>query len=279
MSTVTESTMTLTAPDGTTLFVRRWAPEQPVASMVVVHGASEHSGHYQHVAAYFAERGLACHVLDLRGHGHSSGTRVHVDRFDQYIDDLHLLIQRAREYGKPLLVGHSMGGLVAFHYAARHQSELAGLVLSSPWFGLKVAVPALKRAVGRIASTILPRLSMPSEIRLAHVSRDPETVRLKEQDPLFGRTFTPRWGMECESAATRASELAPALAIPTLVMHAGDDLLTSPDASRSLFDRIGAQHKEYKLWPGKYHEIFNDPGYEEVFESIINWLKQQELVI
>lgn len=279
MPTANETAMTLTAPDGTSLFVRRWAPERPRGTMVVAHGASEHGGHYGHVARYFTDRDLQVYAIDFRGHGKSSGPRVHVDRFDQYIDDLHLLIQQVREYGKPVLVGHSLGGLVAFHYAARHQSELAGLILSSPWFGLRVTVPPLKRALGRIASALLPRLSMPTEIRLSHVSRDAETVRLKEQDPLFGRTFTPRWGIECESAAARAPELAPTLAIPTLIMHAGDDLLTSPDASRSLFERLGAPRKEYRLWPGKYHEIFNDPGYEEVFESIMNWLKQQELVI
>ena len=65
--------------------------------------------------------------------------------------------------------------------------------------------------------------------------------------------------------------------LPALFLVAGTDQLVDPDATRAVFDRIGHTDKRFRLYPEKYHEIFNDPGYEEVFAEILAWLSEHGL--
>jgi alpha-beta hydrolase superfamily lysophospholipase len=120
------------------LHVRSWTHEQPSHLVVIAHGYAEHIGRYDHVAATLGEHGAAVYGPDHLGHGRSDGERALITDFDPVVDDLHLLVERARTEhpGLPLvLVGHSMGGLIATRYAQRHRDGLAGLVLSAPLLG------------------------------------------------------------------------------------------------------------------------------------------------
>jgi alpha-beta hydrolase superfamily lysophospholipase len=85
---MTSTTSTIDNPDGLTLLTREWACAEPRARMLIVHGIGEHSGRYEHVGSFFAERGLSVSSFDLRGHGLSTGERVHVESFDEYLDDV-----------------------------------------------------------------------------------------------------------------------------------------------------------------------------------------------
>ena len=131
-----EETGTFDAPDGLRLFERVWHPPQaPQAGVVLVHGYAEHSGRYDHVAAFLNDRGYAVYAYDLRGHGRSEGRRAFVDTFVRYLNDLGVFLQRVRRrlQDVPLfLMGHSMGGTVCARFYLERRPELAGLVLSSP---------------------------------------------------------------------------------------------------------------------------------------------------
>ena len=115
------------ARDGLSLYEQSWLPEGPARAVVVlVHGINEHSGRYARLAGDLNQRGFAVYAMDLRGHGRSDGDRVAIRSFDQYLDDLRLLLSRvaAREPGKPLfLFGHSMGGTIAALLAIAQATE------------------------------------------------------------------------------------------------------------------------------------------------------------
>lgn len=66
-------------------------------------------------------------VLDRRLHGRSGGNPDELPSIDTYVDDLHALVD-ALDLDSPVIVGHSMGGMVALRYADRHSDEIAGLV-------------------------------------------------------------------------------------------------------------------------------------------------------
>ena len=69
-------TFTLTARDGSTLFCRKWQPEDPEnirAVVQIAHGMAEHSGRYDAFARALAEKGMAVYANDHRGHGHTAG--------------------------------------------------------------------------------------------------------------------------------------------------------------------------------------------------------------
>ena len=106
--------------------------------VILAHGYGEHIGRYEHVAAALVERGAVVAGPDHLGHGQSEGERVLVADYEHVIDDLHAVVRRstADHPGLPVvLVGHSMGGLIATRYAQRHGDGLAGLVLSGPVLG------------------------------------------------------------------------------------------------------------------------------------------------
>src|SRR4051794_28820404 len=121
------------AADGVDLVYRRWVPDGEVrAALQIVHGASEHSGRYDGLAGALTDRGIAVYSMDLRGHGRTAqGTGV--GRFGQgnaesMLDDV-LTLRRiaANEHpGRPeILLGHSMGSVIALASAERNGAGLA----------------------------------------------------------------------------------------------------------------------------------------------------------
>lgn len=274
-----ERSGTLTGVGGLKLYWRCWEPEVVQGSLVLVHGAGEHVGRYEHVAAWFAARGFAVWGMDHRGHGRSEGRRMYVDRFDDYLADLAEFVQLVTEaHGRPVMIGHSMGGLIAYRYAAAHPETIPALVLSSPWFLSRAKVSRLEQALAPLLAVVAPRMQVKSGIPPEICTRNAERIALDRQDPLRGQTATPRWFVECTRAAEacRTTVTFPA-GLPALFLVAGADQLVDPDATRAVFDRIEHPDKQFKLYPEKYHEIFNDPGHEAVFAEILTWLRAHGL--
>ena len=110
------------------LFGRSWEGVSPQRERGRGHGDGEHSGRYDHVGSWLAARGARVHAFDHQGHGRSSGPRCHVRRFDDYLDDLDHVVERARSTASahPLFViGHSMGGLIVCAWARERSRRRA----------------------------------------------------------------------------------------------------------------------------------------------------------
>lgn len=255
----------------------RWRPvDDAVAVAVIVHGLAEHGGRYQHVMAALADAGIASLALDLRGHGRSDGTRVFVERFEDYADDANRAVAKARALapGLPLFViGHSMGGLATVLLALDHGAGLAGIVLSSPGLRNAIKVPAWKDALGKVMARLLPKLAIPTGLPAEWVSRDPEVVAAYSSDPLVTHKATARWYAEFLKAQGRAMAEARKITMPILILTAGKDKLVEPAAQRELFDAVGSPDKEHIPYPELYHEIFNEPEQAAVFADLARWVK------
>lgn len=277
---VTHETGTFTGKGGTAIFWRRWLPERERCTLVLAPGAAEHSGRYHHVGRYFAGHGIGVYALDHRGYGRSGGRRGHVDRFGDYLDDLHAYIGKVqrRTGRRPVLAGHSMGGLIALSYALVHPDQPAGLVLSSPSLGLrgwqKRLAPAARLLLGLLPGT----LAVPARIDPRRVSRDRWTWTCYAADPLICRVATPRWTRAFLDQLRWVQRAAAGLQVPSLWLQAQDDRLVDPQATRALFDQVRLADKEFRWYPGRYHEIFNDPGREAVFADILRWLARKGLL-
>lgn len=274
-----ESSGHLDGQGGLKLFYRTWTPVDAQKSIVLVHGMNEHIGRYDHVARYFADRGFAVYGLDHRGYGQSEGPRCYVNRFEEYIEDLDTFVhQVAGAQGKPIMIGHSLGGLISFRYALAHPDDLLGLVVSSPGFGAKIKPDPVTKLLAPLLSAITPRMSLAVPFKPENVTRDEAIAKAYGEDPLVLRNATPRWYLEMTRAQAALPGLTASMRLPVLFLQAGDDLLVDPDATRAVFQLVPHDRKAFKLYPGKYHEIFNDPGREEVFDDILRWLREQEIV-
>ena len=266
----------LTAADGTPLHYRALSLGEPRATVLLLHGYGEHCARYDHIQRWLHERGLSSLAFDCRGHGRSGGRRGHVDRFEDYLEDLdrvlHLVRSRVTGGGPLFLVAHSHGGLIATSYLLQKPEAVDGLVLSSPYLGLKVEVPAAKVALARLLAGIWPTLALPTGLPAEHLSTDPAVAAAYDEDPLVNDAATARWFVESTRQQREVLAQAEQLTLPLLLLQAGDDRIASPEASRSLFDAAGSQDKEVRWYDGLYHELFNERERERVLQDLERWL-------
>ena len=259
------------------LYRQSWLPEgESRAAVVLVHGLGEHSGRYEYLAAHCSARGFAVHALDHYGHGKSDGLAGHVERFSVYLDGVRELVGRVRDEhpGIPLfLLGHSMGGLIAAAFLREAQSEFRGAVLSGPALKSDAAPPAIVLWINRLLSWLAPTLPMIG-LDPAGVSRDAKVVRAYVGDPLVHHgKVRARLIAEMMAAMNKTLAQAPDINLPILIMHGEDDVLTSPDGSREFFAHAGSADKTLKIYPGLYHEIFNEPEKDVVLTEMTDWLE------
>jgi alpha-beta hydrolase superfamily lysophospholipase len=261
---------------GCRIYWQAWLPEDASrGALLVVHGYGEHGGRYRTLVDYFVPRGWAVYALDHRGHGRSQGPRGHVRRFAEYVSDLHAFRIRVADdmKEKPIvLVGHSMGGLIAIHYAAEHADGLSGLVLSSPALGLVDGPGAFRVGLARLLSVVLPRASFRGNVDPAVLSRDGAVGRAYAADPLVHGIATARFFVAFQSAIEEAHELASEVRMPVLVLLSGADRLVDAKAAEAFTARIPDECRELIVYPELYHELFNETEKEKVFADLERWL-------
>ena len=261
---------------GSRIYTQCWLPKAaPKAALLVVHGLGEHSGRYQNVVNHFVPLGYAVYALDHLGHGQSAGQREFVERFEDYTDTLKLYFDQvqAEHPGLPVyIVGHSLGGLISTFYLLDHQAELAGAVLSAPAVKMPASVTPLLRLVSRVMSAVAPRAGV-AALEAPDISRDPAVVQAYVNDPLvFTGKTTARLAAESLKAMQRVKAGAATITLPLLIVQGGDDHLVDPIGARELYDSVGSTDKTLKIYPGLYHEIFNEPERNQVLGDVEAWL-------
>lgn len=261
--------------DGYSVYYQYWLPEQqPRAVLLVVHGAGEHSSRYRDLADYFCARGYLVAALDHIGHGKSDGVYGHIDRFSQYLETLHLFrgeVERDAP-GLPLiLLGHSMGGLIALAYLLQHASGIAACALSGPAVRTDLEPGPLQIAIIRTLGLLLPRLGV-MQLDAGGVSRDSRVVEAYRADPLVHHgKLSARFVCELFSTMQRVQEQVAQIQLPLLLMHGEADVMTAPSGSVFVYENAGSADKTLKLYPGLYHEIFNEPEREQVLADLGSW--------
>jgi len=264
------------AGDGLRLFFRRWFVSEAKGLVAIVHGFAEHSGRYGHVVDFLCEAGWSVATFDCRGHGQSGGRRAHIDHFQEYLDDTSSFLDEIKREGfadKPILLGHSQGGLIAASFVQMLPDAVAGLVLSSPFLGLAIKVPAFKAAAGKLLSKIFPTLAMKTGMDPGLLSHDQDVVEKYAADPLVSNIATARWFTEIQKAQETTLQQAGGIRCPLLMLQAGADRVVSAPVSKNLFEGAGSADKIFYEYPDYYHEIFNEVGRNKVLEDLGVWLE------
>jgi len=264
---------------GQSLFRRSWLPPEPERVLVVAHGFAEHSGRYDALAAWFAARGVAVHALDHEGHGRSVGPRGHIASFGDLLDDLEAflrLVQREHADATPILLGHSMGGLLVATLLCERRPAISAAVTSSAALALPTGFSRMRRTGVRLLRRVMPRLSLASGLDPNGLSRDPEVVRRYVEDPLVFRRMTASFAAELLDAMERTAQSPQEVALPMLVMHGEDDPICSAAGSRAFFQRVRGTGSALRIYPKLRHEIFNEPEQEDVFQDTLEWLRARE---
>ncbi len=258
-----------TTRDGLIQLRRRWRPEGPArAAVLLLHGIAEHSGRYEHVGERFAAAGFDTVAIDHRGYGLSGGRRGHCDWWSQFSDDVADQLFEVRRLGLPtVLLGHSLGGLMATRFVVDDRPEPDLLVLSGPALG--VEVPLHLRLAAPVLGILAPNLEIKDEGDPSLLSSDPGVGERFYADPLRVPNPTARMGREILRAISQARAGIERVTMPTLVLHGGDDALVPPEASE-IFETL--PNVERIVYPGLRHEVFNEPTGPEVIDRVVAWV-------
>jgi len=253
--------------DGILLFRRTFRPATaPIGDLLICHGIGESSSRYIQAARAFAEAGWRTVTFDLRGHGRSEGPRGYVPAWRRFQDDLAEQVEGLSSPDRPLVViGHSMGGLIAFGAAAAGKIRPAKLVLSAP--ALDANVARWKRAVAPVLSRLVPMLRIPTGIG-ADVDLGQRLASEDPDEPEYLYAVTTRLGDEGFRAQRAARAVVAAggnFPVPTLVTQGEGDTLVRPEWTKPLA-QLG--NVEYLTLKGFNHHPFATLAYQVAVDEI-----------
>jgi lysophospholipase len=256
------------------LFVREYRPAvETERTLVILHGASEHSGRHRHVAERLCSYGWRVLTPDLRGHGRSGGRSMHLGRFSDYVGDLAAVYDRFElQPESTAQIGHSMGGLATIRFAQTHAGRVSSIALSSPLLGLAVKVPPVLLASGRVLSVTYPWKRFRSVVNPADVTRSAESIAERQSDPLYRRTVTAGWFFAVQSAMRDAWKFAASLSIPVLVVQAGEDRIVDGEASRAWIATVASNDTRFHELPGRFHELHYEEDWPKTAFLYHRWL-------
>ena len=287
-----------TARDGENLALYEWPMDAweadnalpPRAVVLVVHGLGEHASRYEHVARRLLDWGFAVRAYDQRGHGESGGARGGLSSESLLLEDLAEVVDDTRQRSlrlpradgaladadalPPILLGHSLGGLVAGRFVSLGLRTVEGLVMSSP--ALDPGLNAIQKLLLATLPAIAPNLRVNNGVKPEFISHDPQVVRKYQADPLVHAKISARLAKFIATAGPATVAAAATWTTPTLLMYAGADKLVNPAGSRAFAEAAasngGAQVVTTRCFDGLYHEIFNELDAAPVFASLKAWL-------
>ena len=257
---------------------RVWCAERPRALLAIVHGLGEHSGRYSAFASELARSRFTCVALDLPGHGENPGPRGDIPSWSKLRDQIVPAMFTASR-GLPdqpselpcILLGHSMGGVIALDHALAHARGLSALVLSAP--ALRTAMPPWwKLALANAARIATPAAGFPNALDTDGLSRDAEVVRAYRTDRLVHDRISPRTYFALAEAAQRCRRDIRNLQVPTLMLQGMADRLVDPRGALDAAAAAPHDMMRFVTVRDAYHEVFNDTGREAVIRDLVSWL-------
>jgi len=274
----TDSTLsTFVAIDGDNIVVQDWPLETQEALravVIMVHGLGEHAGRYDHVARRLNDWGFAVRSYDQYGHGESGGPRGGLPSATRLFDDLVDIVDSTRSRMEPktplILLGHSLGGLVAARFVSLALRPVQGLVLSSP--ALDPGLSFVQQLLLAILPKIAPNLRVGNGLDPTLISHDPAVVAAYRSDKLVHDRISGRLARFIADAGPATVALAASWQVPTLLLYAGADKLVNPAGSRAFAAAAPKQVVSARCFETLYHEIFNELDTGPVFAELKQWL-------
>ncbi len=247
----------------TTLRVADQPPgDRPV---LLLHGYFADATVFTDWLPFFAARGFTPVALNVRGRaGSRPGTEVGSATIDDYVEDAALA---ARALGRPFVIGHSMGGLIAQRLAELDLVDAAALIAPAPPRGITVMTWQLAmRQLKYLPAILASRTVHPSreDIRVLVMNRVPPA----EQDELMNRLVpdSGRAGRDMSIAGVPVE--ASRVRCPLLVVAASDDQFIPAKTVA----RVARRYRvPVRVMPGRGHMLVLEPGWQELAGIVADW--------
>jgi len=277
MESYSHDTGSFTGKGGIEIFFQKWLVEKAKAILIIAHGLGEHSGRYGNLLNSLAGKKISVFAIDHRGHGKSDGKRGHIDSFMDYVYDLKLFIEFIKEENRGLpiiLLGHSMGGVIAARYSMTYPDDVSLIVMSSPGLAPAFKVPEWKKGLASFFSSRIGSLSLPNGLNVEGISHDKEVVNAYENDPLVHDRVSARWTVEFLRATEECMANAKNIRKPILLLHGKGDCIADYKATEEFYNSVSSVNKKLYIYEGLYHETMNETAdeREKVLRDITGWI-------
>jgi acylglycerol lipase len=271
---------TLTSTDGTCLFYRSWPAEDFNGHVVIVlHGIGYHSGPYKVIADALNPRGISVYGLDARGHGLSCGSRGYTGSAVEVAQDVATMVgfvQREQPGAKVFLLGDSMGGNYALHYAKDCAARIAGLILLAPAFWLDPSQLFDLESALLMPYFLLghrkPVIDLVGK-RLDESSRDPQWIAARRADPLAYKKANFGYLLDIQRLVFGwRRTIAPRVQVPILMIKGGKDHVVSHGDCETFQKLSASTDKRFEVFPDLRHTTLWDPQTPEILERAGSWI-------
>ncbi len=250
------------------LWLERTRPARagPAPGLLLVHGMWGGSWYWRNLLRRFAEAGWGAWAVNLRGHhGSAPGVEVGALRVRDYVADVAGCVA---ELGDVVLVGHSMGGLIAQKVAEAAPLRAAAFLMSAPPRGILALRWRVLSRLGRYAGALLAgRAFLPTRA-------DADALLFNLLAPELRRDAYARLVPESGRAAREivlglVGVDARRLRCPTLVVGAARDAIAPPAVQRRIAAKYGSEYREL---PAHAHMAMVEDGWEALADELARWL-------
>ena len=275
------ATEELTTADTCKLFLRSWRTGSPNV-LLILHGLGAHSGWFIDMGNKLASRGLTVYAMDHRGFGRSGGLPGHIDDYQTYVEDVHFIVTeiRKRHPGATIyILGHSMGGIFASHFAAKYEALLGGVLFLNPWVQDTVHVPLLTTVAILVGGLFKSHHYWPAGTGIENMTTNPEAIRMLQADPFWRRQETASFFFQISLMRLAILKKAASITIPALVMQAEADKSVVPAASHKLYETLTSSDKTWKTYPGYCHDSEFEPDRSLLDNDLVTWIAEHAVQI
>lgn len=272
----------LRAHDGLVLHLHHWPVANPKGVVQLIHGMCEHLGRFGELAGALNEAGWAVAGVDHRGHGRSEGPRGVIVQSDDYLMDqavLHDTLSQTYRRKPHVMLGYSMGGVIAGRFGAAMARPLVSAPWARPLDGLIMAAPALEptlsapqRATLSVLARLVPDLALPVANRLDWTSADPRVLEGIRSDPLVHYTLTSRVSQFMLGSGRTVYERAPGWTVPTLLLYGRHDRLIPAKSCERFASLVPGHLIETHAYEDMEHCLFHEASRRQAYAHLIAWL-------
>ncbi len=249
--------------DGEPLFYRHWpATGTRRGAIMLLHRGHEHSGRVAHIAAELGLPDFDFFAWDARGHGLSPGARGHSPSVGASVRDVQIFADHIRDQhgvAVPDLVvlGQSVGAVLAAAWVHDYAPPVRALVLASPAFSIKLYVPFALPGLA-LMHKLRGNFFVNSYVKSKLLTRDTARQASYDHDPLIARAISVNILLGLHDAARRVVDDAPAITTPTQMLISGADWVVHHGPQHRFFANLGAPIKEKHILEGFFHDTLGE---------------------